>query len=637
MSIAGSRPEAAVPGSAFQAPGAPTSLGPASPERGPQAPRRRTRLVRWRGLIPASLLVIALTVAWLVFGGRVVKAVVEEAGTETLGAAVEVAGVQIEERSAAVELRGLAIADPFDQHRNLVEAGVVRVELEPEPLLERKIVVRRLLVRDVRTGTRRLTPAPRVTAGGFAPRALAEMDRWSKQFQVPLLWLTPIDTIKAIVLDPAQLQGVGAALALAARTDSARRTVEQAYEAIRVRETLDTARALLTRLRGANARTLGVTGLTAAVADVRRVAAQVDSARRRVEALERSARAGIEQLNGGIPAIDDARRADYERVRGLLRLPSFDSPQIGAALFGRATIDRFEQALYWTALAREYAPPGLVPRESTGPKRLRRSGTTVHFVKREAYPRFLIQRADVDLAVSGGAARGGYVVAATDLTTEPTVVGRPARFALRREAGGSAVESLRASGLLDHVGARPRDVVAADAAGVLLPSIPLPLLPLRAQPGRGTSELRLVLDGDELSARWTVRSRELKWTTDSTRARALNTLESLVARAIGGVRDFDLTAELSGPVRAPRLAVRSNLDGVVAARLREVAGEEVDRAMARARAQVDRLVEEKAAPARTRVAELRGDVDRRIAEGKTQLEEERQKLDAQLKALVPRL
>jgi uncharacterized protein (TIGR03545 family) len=637
MSIVGSRAETAGPGAQVLGP-RPPHLGPATADLGPSRRRPRTRIVRWQGLIPATLALAALALGWLLFGGRVVKSAVEEAGSKALGAAVDIAGVDIEERRTTVELRGLAIADPFDRNRNLLEAGVVRVELEPEPLLERKIVVRRLTLRDVRTGTRRTSPARPVAGGGFAPRTLAELDRWSKQFKVPLLSLTPIDTIKAVVLDPTQLRSVRAALAVAERADSVKGAIADGYEALHLGETLDTARTLVARLQGMNLRALGVAGLRAAVADARRVAAQVDSARRRVEALERNARGAIDGLQNGIRAVDDARRDDYEFARGLLKLPSFESPEIGAALFGRVTIDKFEQALYWTALARQYAPPGLLPRESAGPKRLRRAGTTLRFVTREAYPRFLLRRADLDLVVAGaGAARGTYSIAVADATTEPAIIGRPARFALRREAAGSGVESLRATGLLDHAGSQPRDVVTAQAAGVRLPPIRLPALPLRAAPGRGTSELRVVLDGDQVSARWRLRSGEVAWLTDSARARPLNTLESLVTRVITGVRAFDLTAELSGPVRSPSLTVRSNLDRAVATRLKDVAGEEAERAMAKARAQVDRIVEEKTAPIRARVTELRADADRRVADAKARLDEEKRNLDAQLKAIVPRL
>ena len=58
--------------------------------------------------------------------------------------------------------------------------------------------------------------------GGFLPGAMAEANRWSSQFKVPLLSLTPIDTIRSLVLDPSQLQTVQKAKALVARADSAK-------------------------------------------------------------------------------------------------------------------------------------------------------------------------------------------------------------------------------------------------------------------------------------------------------------------------------------------------------------------------------------------------------------------------------
>ena len=604
----------------------------------PASPARRPQLIRWRGLVPATLILAGIAAGWALFGERVVGDTVEEAGTKALGAQLDIADVEISERRATVELRGLTLADPFNANRNLVEASVIRVELEPEPLLERKIVIRQLTVRGVRTGTPRATPARPVAAGGFAPRALAELDRWSKQFRVPLLSLTPIDTIKSLVLDPAQLRSVREAQAVGARADSVKRALEDAYAALRLRETLDTARAVAARLQGASLSTLGLVGVRNAVADARRAIVAVDSAKRRVEALERTARTALDTLQGGLRGLDDARRADYEFARGLLALPSFDAPQIGAALFAPVTIQKFEQALYWTTLARQYAPPGLLPRQSSGPKRLRRPGHTVHFVKREAYPRFHVRRADVDFALeSTGAGRGAYTLAAVDATTEPAIVGRPARFALRREASGSAVESLRATAVVDHLGPRPRDVISAQASGVRLPAFALPVLPLRAQPGRGTSELHLALDGDRVSARWALRSGELDWLTDSARTRSLNQVESLITRVITGVREFDLTAELNGPVSSPALAVRSNLDRAVATRLREIAGAEAERALAKARAHVDRIVEEKAAPVRARVSELRTDAERRLAEAKGRLDEEKQKLEVRVKSLTPRI
>jgi uncharacterized protein (TIGR03545 family) len=618
--------------SAVASPYGPPAAGSGTPPNASHATRNRVAFFRWRGIIPLALGLALVAALWSFFGERTLRSTMEEAGTKALGTELDVADLKIRLAQSAVELGGIAIADPFDARRNLVEVKELFVELEPAPLLEKKLVVSRLTISGVRTGRTRTTPARPVAAGGFAPAALRQMQQWAKQFDVPLLSLTPIDTIKSIVLDPAQLASVKAALALAQRADSTRATLERSYATLRLQETVDSSRALLTRLQGMNVRTLGIQGARTAVTDVRRTASQVDSARRRVETLATIARVAVDSLEGALRSIDDARKADYAFARRLIRLPSFDAPDIGAALFGKVTIDKVQQALYWTALARQYMPPGLLPKESDGPKRLRASGTTVHFVKPQAYPRFLLRRADLTVDVTDGPARGSYIAAVTNATTEPALVGAPTVFAARRAAAGTGIDSLRVAGSLDHVKAKPRDVLTVQAGGVALPTFPIPGLPYRGDPGRGASELRLTLDGDQLAAHWTLSTRKLAWIADSA-AKKLNTIESLVARVLTGVASLQMNADVTGTLQAPKLAVSSNLDRVVADQLKSVAGEQVAAAEAKVRARVDSLVAEKSAPIKARVAEIRADADKRVADARAKLDAEKTKLDAQLKAL----
>jgi uncharacterized protein (TIGR03545 family) len=425
---------------------------------------------------------------------------------------------------------------------------------------------------------------------------------------------------------------VQAALLVASGADSVKQAIEWGYASLRLQETLDSSAALLARLQRFDIRSAGVEGTRTALAEVRAASARVDSTRRRVDALVAEARRGVDTLPERLRAVEEARQEDYAFARGLLKLPTFEGPDLGAALFGKVTIDRFQQAVYWATLAREHAPPGLLPREQPGPRRLRRSGTTVRFVELDRNPRFLLRRADLNVEVTGGSAAGKYVVAATDVTTEPSVLGRPTLFAARRTGGGD-VDSLRITGSLDHVGARPRDVITVQAAGVRLPALTLPVLPYVLQPGRGTSELRFVMEGNRLSGRWTMRSPAIAWVADSARMRPLNTIESIVARALTGITNLEFTADIGGTLEAPRLAVRSNLDRQVSDRLKAVVGEEVKSAEAKVRAQVDRLVEEKTAPARARVAELRADSERRIADARARLDEEKRKIEERLKSL----
>ena len=595
--------------------------------------RQRVAIFRWKGIIPLVLGLALVFAVWLLFAERIVRGALEEAGTKALGTELDVAGVSIRPRESTLALHGIAIADPFEPRRNLVEIAQLLVALEPEPLLEKKLVVKRLTIGNVRTGTVRSVPARPVPAGGFAPATLRAVQQWASQFDVPLLSLTPIDTIKSIILDPKQLASITAAIALGQHADSTRLTLERGFTSLRIQTTLDSSRALLTRLQGTNVRTLGISGARTAVTDVRRAAARIDSLRRQVETLASLARSAVDSLQAGLHSVDSVRRSDFEFARRLLKLPSVNAPDVGSALFGRVTIDKVQQALYWADLTRQYMPPGLLPRESTGPKRLRAAGTTVHFVAPKVYPRFLLQRADLDLTVSDGPARGKYIAAVTDVTTEPVLVGRPTAFALRRVASQSGVDSLRLTGLLDHTKPRPRELLTLQAAGVDLPSFPIPGLPYRAEPGRGTTQLRLAFDGDQLDAQWALVSGKLAWRSDSATARRLNAVESLVARVLTGVPSLQMNARIAGSVKAPTLAVSSNLDRVVADQLRSVVGAQVAAAEANLRARVDSLVDEKAAPVKGKIADLRAQADQRVADARAKLDAEKQKLDAQLKAL----
>src|SRR5207249_3679733 len=138
-----------------------------------------------------ALLLVLLLAGWSLFGERVIRNTITEAGTKSLGTQLDIAELKIRALSGSVELRGIALADPFDRTRNLFEIALLRVELEPKPLLQKKLVVRRLNIADVRTGTRRATPATVVTGPGFAPRAMAQVQHFAQQFNVPLLSLTP--------------------------------------------------------------------------------------------------------------------------------------------------------------------------------------------------------------------------------------------------------------------------------------------------------------------------------------------------------------------------------------------------------------------------------------------------------------
>ena len=332
--------------------------------------RKRTRVFRWQGSAFLLVMLLLLATWWLIFGERTIRRSLEEAATTSLGTQVDIGTLDLRLLEGVVALIGVAVADPFDSTRNLIEAADSRLELEIEPLLAKKVVVRQMSVRGIRLGTTRDVPARPVDTAGFAPRALRELRRFREQIDVPLLSLTPIDTIRSLVLDPAQLRTVQSATALRNRADSLRTNLVARGEALARTDVVDSGEALVGRLRTESVRSLGVTETLRAVRDVRRLLAAVDSLRREVETLRRDTESGFDSVVAATGAVNDARRADYAFARGLLRLPVFDAPSIGPALFGDMSISTFEKANYWVSLGRQYAPPGLLPRQRPGGRRV---------------------------------------------------------------------------------------------------------------------------------------------------------------------------------------------------------------------------------------------------------------------------
>ena len=321
--------------------------------------------------------------------------------------------------------------------------------------------------------------------------------------------------------------------------------------------------------------------------------------------------------------------------RSLLKLPTFSAPDIGNAFFGKVSIDRFQQALYWAELARHYMPPGLLPRAGPGSqaaagRRAPRSG----FPKERTWPSFLLQLGQVDFTHRRGTAQGrlrghgaGADLGARALRQADGRERQARRAGLghrrtrrRRDRGPSDVERARLGG-----GQAPR----GGAAVVRHPRAAVPNRAGHRRRRRSTSLLR----GDRLRGPLVDRVESGgagRWTARGTRS----DLEQVVWRVVSGLKQLDVTPQLGGTVKAPKLSVRSNLDDAIAQRLKAVVGEEVAKAEAMARAKVDSLVNDKVEPVKQRIAAVQAEATKRVADQQQQLDQARGGPAGELKRLT---
>lgn len=589
----------------------------------------RFKLFRWRAIGPLLLVAVLLVVLWLLLADQVARYEAATALEEALGTQVDLAGLRIRETETAVDLTGLAIADPRDPRRNLLEAGAITIDLDPVPLAEKKIVVDRLTLSGLTFLTTRATPAHPADPNSPAARLLHSTEQWAREkFQFPTLALGRIDTVKSLVLHPDQLGTVKAAAALVVTADSTRTAFEASLQQLALKPLVDSTSALATRLAQTDPKKLGLAEATTALSDVRQALDRVKQAKARVASLEQSARASFGLLQQGLAGVDAARQRDYALAKSLLELPSFDGPNIGGALFGKPSTDYFQQALFYAKLIERYVPPGLQPWNRPGPVRARRAGTSVEFPRMKEYPRFLLRQGDIDATVGGA----GLKLSLAGITSQPALYGRPALLSATGTLGGDHPIRLAVSGLSRHFGASPMDSVVAEVTGVPLPAIAFPGLPFSVDPGRSTVRFAFSLGaGDRLTGTWEVDAPAARWQGDSTRLAAASLVESTVWRVVSGLTQLRIRADLGGTVGSPTIAVRSNLDEVIADRLRGLLGEELAKAEQKARAAVDQIVDGQVASLTARVTALESQALQQLPLQQSQLDDIQRQLDLQLK------
>lgn len=89
----------------------------------------------------------------------------------------------------------------------------------------------------------------------------------------------------------------------------------------------------------------------------------------------------------------------------------------------------------------------------------------------------------------------------------------------------------------------------------------------------GPSGLVFTMRGEQMSARWSLRAANATEQRDSAEANDLGMLESLIWRALSGLKQREVTAELTGTLRSPRFNLHSNIDEAITQRGSSPAGD----------------------------------------------------------------
>ncbi|MCZ6857322.1 MAG: TIGR03545 family protein [Gemmatimonadetes bacterium] len=586
---------------------------------------------RWKAIIPLGLLLVLMGAGWYLLLDSAVRRGIEVVGTALVGAKVDLEEADVRLAEGAVILRGLLVTNPDAPMTNLFQLDEVVADLNLRPLLQKKIFIDTIAVRGLRFGTPRATSGaiPNPDPEGGALRR--QIDEWSRRVPVPDFSLDGLSgTVNVAAIRPENLQTPALARGIQSAADSARDAWMAQLQALNPTPLIDSARALAERLQGASLRSLGL-GFVRSVRSLRTTVSGLTTLRSGIDQLVQDVSGGVETLQRRVSDLPNARAADLASARNLLQIPSLDAPDISPALFTDLALERIQPVLYWARMAERYVPPGLDPRRRPGPSRARRAGSDVEFPTERGYAGLTIAFAEIDLRLEGeGASAGAYRVHIEDFSSEPSVHGRPIRISVSRTEAGSGPDAVHLEAVLDHVTSAIRDSVNLRITGFPLPAVTLPGIGAHMDLGAGVNQLSLVRIGDTVAGQWLWSSSQVSWDRASMGSGRVN---DLLWRTLSALRDVQVEVGVSGDLTGPTLSVRSNVASEISRSLRRELATEVAAAERRVRAEVERLVAQPIADARSRVAEVEATVQGLAADYRRQLDQVRADLEARLRDL----
>jgi len=519
------------------------------------AVRKRSKIVRWQGLLIFAVLGALGAAFWVVFIDHFAKRGIESAGTAVVGAKVELDKADVSLSPLGLTLLGLKVTNPDAPMTNAFEAGRIAFRMDGPNALRRKVIIEEMSVEDVRLNT------PRKTSGAVAATGPSPFEQLMElpSFVIP-------NVKEAFEKEKADLRSLriitGAAADAGAARDRWTAKVKELQAAADVEKYRTRYQELKAKKGKASVGSLigGSKDLLALQKQVKADIQTITEARK----LFTAELAGLQKIATDAPA---AVREDARRIVDKYSLTPSGLANFSRLLFGPRIAASVRSALQWNERLSPFIDK--VKEKVEGKdvvKPVRAKGRDVRFREDRPLPDFLARLTKVSITLPQGTFAGRI----ENMTSDPAILGQPLRFAFSAEN----LKGLRAAslqGTFDRVDpAARKDALSLKLRGYEARGVKLAAsksLPIDLAEGLVDLDVSAGLEKGALTARISagVRSARLHVGAGEPRPGLAGRVDSAIRSALEGVTSLNLTAEIAGPPEDPVLKVRSDLDEVLKA------------------------------------------------------------------------
>ncbi|MFQ5651061.1 MAG: TIGR03545 family protein [bacterium] len=552
-------------------------------------------MMRSKGLVIVLVIVALFWAAAYLFGDAFLENQLEGVGESIVGAKVEIDNFRFSLLGLSVSLDRLQVTNPNKTWNNLFEIGRLSFDMELAPLTRKKIVINEVAVEDIRIGTRRQSDGKieiqQEEEPGWASEAADNLK--TKVAQTPVLNL-------GILKKKANVDSLMAAFDLQTvhKIEVARETAEVTFQKwhktvaeYRPQHRFDELEQQVKEIKPREISNLEE--LVTTLARAKKVIETLKTLEKDIAAKKQAARTDLQHVTSSFAQIDNWVQEDFNAVKAKANIGEFSAQSVGKMLFGEMVVLPTIELLETIELGRKYMPVAQQFFSSTKVEKPPRfKGQDIHFAILNSQPEFLMERLLLSAATnqedtSQVLRLSGEVTA---VTSQPRLYGKPLTFSL--EARLPNANAYEITGAIDHTRDVPEERFQIQASGVRFGTIDLPrrpFLPSAIVAASGNIAVAFELIGQNLEFKTTFTASPVTFTFDPGAANddAISRVTREVFAAIDRLR---LTAAIVGPTGDLHLEIRSNVDDILAHRIKALVGRSVAQTRAEIRKRIDQVV-----------------------------------------------
>ncbi|HSA96045.1 MAG TPA: TIGR03545 family protein [Acidobacteriota bacterium] len=530
-----------------------TAPNVAKVERAAGKAKKRSKIVRWQGILLFVCVSVLLAVLGRLFLNPFAERTIEKTGAAIVGAQVDLDAARVSFSPLGLTLTGLQVTNPNAPATNIVEAGRISFHMDGPSALRHKTIIDEMRVENVRLNTPRQSPGFVVQGGKSVIEKLAELPSFvipnvKEVFEEEKANLPSLKLIAGAVDDGTRAKAKWEAKVKELQAAADPEKYQKAYEQIKAK----TGKASIGNLLG------GAKDVVALQKQVRADLKTIASAKDEFTADA----AALKKVAAEAPALV---ASDAQKLVEKYSLTSSGLANISRLLFGDRIAAQVRSALQWND---RLAP--LIDRIKTKikgkdvVKPLRAKGMDVRFREDHPLPDFLARLVNVSVSLPAGDFSGRI----DNLTPDQDILGQPLKF---RFAGENlkGLKSIALEGTFDRVRADARkDVLNVRVRGYQASGLKLgtsPSLPISLAEGLADLDIGATLEKGVLTARIAAGLRDVRLAVEpkETRQGLAGRVDAAIRTALQSVSSLSLTAEIGGPADAFEVKVRSDLDDVL--------------------------------------------------------------------------